>query len=315
MSLRFSSTLLTDMFKTLIGQDEVKSRLGFYANLFNKGFIVPPIMLNAAKGLGKTAFAKEFHNATKKNGRKFIEINCGTIRNSEQFFEQIFIPQIAGKEMTVLFDECHALPKDLTDVFLTAFNVEGAKNKTVSIGDGFVTFEFDKQVYLFATTELHKLFDPLKDRLTIIDFKQYSASELSDIMKAKVDWIKYDHGVLDAIVKTVRGNARSAIKRVLQVKSWCELGSLSKVCHNEWNKMRKKFGILPYGLTNIEVQILEALQERGTCSLQMLSAITGMSRQAIQLEAENNLLRKGFMEIDGKRKITTKGTKILEQIK
>jgi hypothetical protein len=47
----------------------------------------------------------------------------------------------------------------------------------------------------------------------------------------------------------------------------------------------------------------------------MLSAITGMSRQAIQQEAENNLLRKGFMDIDGKRKITNKGTKILEQIK
>jgi len=119
--------------------------------LFNAGYVVPPIMLNAAKGLGKTAFAKEFHVATKKGERKFIEINCGSIRNSEQFFEQVFMPQIAGKEVTVLFDECHSLPKDLTDVFLTAFNVEGAKEKSVSVGDGFVTFEFTKQIYLFAT--------------------------------------------------------------------------------------------------------------------------------------------------------------------
>jgi Holliday junction resolvasome RuvABC ATP-dependent DNA helicase subunit len=263
------------MFKNLIGQSEVKSRLGFYANLFNAGYVVPPIMLNAAKGLGKTAFAKEFHTATKKGERKFIEINCGSIRNSEQFFEQIFLPRIAGKEITVLFDECHALPKDLTDIFLTAFNIEGAKKKTVSIAEGFVEFDFQKQIYLFATTELHKLFDPLKDRLTIIDFKQYTDAELVKIMKGKVDWINYDHGVVESIVTTVRGNARSAVKRVLQVKSWCELGKIR----------------------------------------QMLSAITGMSRQAIQLEAENNLLRKGFMDIDGKRKITTKGTQILEQIK
>lgn len=303
------------MFNKLIGQDEVKSRLGFYASLFNAGYIVPPIMLNAAKGLGKTEFAKQFHTATKKGDRKLIEINCGTVRNTEQFFEQLFMPQIAGKEVTVLFDECHSLPKDLTDVFLTAFNVEGVKSKQVSIGEGLVTFEFDKQIYLFATTELHKLFAPLKDRLTIIDFKPYSDSELADIMKMKVDWLTYEHGVLEAMVKTVRGNARSAIKRVLQVKSWCELNRISKVCHNEWNKMRSKFGILPYGLMDIEVQILQALKERGTCSLQMLSAITGMSRQAIQLEAENNLLRKGFMEIDGKRKITNKGVEILKTIK
>jgi len=303
------------MFKNLIGQDEVKSRLGFYVNLFNAGYVVPPIMLNAAKGLGKTAFAVEFHNETKKGERKFIEINCGSIRNAEQFFEQVFLPRIAGKEITVLFDECHALPKDLTDIFLTAFNIEGAKKKTVSVAEGFVEFDFQKQIYLFATTELHKLFDPLKDRLTIIDFKQYTDGELVNIMKGKVDWINYDDGVVESIVTTVRGNARSAVKRVLQVKSWCELGKISKMCHAEWKKMKKKFGILPFGLTNTEVQILRALSKRGACSLQMLSAITGMSRQAIQLEAENNLLRKGFMDIDGKRKITTKGTQILEQIK
>ena len=85
--------------------------------------------------------------------------------------------------------------------------------------------------------------------------------------------------------------------------------------HGEWAKMKAHFNILPFGLTNIEVQILRALHKRGACSLQMLSAITGMSRQAIQQEAENNLLRKGFMDIDGKRKITSKGTKILQQIK
>jgi len=39
-----------------------------------------------------------------------------------------------------------------------------------------------------------------------------------------------------------------------------------------------------------------------------------MSRSAIQLEAENNLLRSGFMEIDGKRKITVKGTNILKEL-
>ena len=303
------------MFNTLIGQKEVKSQLGFYADLFNKGFVVPPIMLNAAKGLGKTAFATAFHKETKQTSRKFIEINCGTIRNAEQFFDQFFVPQVMGQEVTVLFEECHALPKDLTNIFLTAFNVEGAKKKMVTVAEGMMEFNFEKQVYLFATTELHKLFDPLKDRLTIIDFNQYTDDELVNIMKGKVDWINYDNGVLESIVTTVRGNARSAVKRVLQVKSWCELGKISKMCHNEWGKMKKKFGILPFGLTNTEVQILRALNKRGACSLQMLSAITGMSRQAIQLEAENNLLRKGFMDIDGKRKITIKGTQILEKIK
>jgi Holliday junction resolvasome RuvABC ATP-dependent DNA helicase subunit len=303
------------MFDTLIGQKEVKSQLGFYADLFNAGFVVPPIMLNAAKGLGKTAFATAFHEETKQSSRKFIEINCGTIRNAEQFFDQFFVPQVMGQNVTVLFDECHALPKDLTNIFLTAFNVEGAKKKLVSVAEGFMEFNFEKQIYLFATTELHKLFDPLKDRLTIIDFKQYDEKELGAIMQNKVDWIDYKDGVMTSIVSCVKGNARSAIKLALRIQDWCNKNRISSMCHNEWAKMKAHFNILPFGLTNIEVQILRALHKRGACSLQMLSAITGMSRQAIQQEAENNLLRKGFMDIDGKRKITNKGTKILEQIK
>jgi Holliday junction resolvasome RuvABC ATP-dependent DNA helicase subunit len=303
------------MFNKLIGQKEVKSQLGFYADLFNAGFVVPPIMLNAAKGLGKTAFATAFHEETKQSSRKFIEINCGTIRNAEQFFDQFFVPQVMGQNVTVLFDECHALPKDLTNIFLTAFNVEGAEKKLVSVAEGFMEFDFKKQVYLFATTELHKLFDPLKDRLTIIDFKQYDEKELGAIMKNKVDWVDYKDGVMDSIVSCVKGNARSAIKLSLKIQDWCNRHRISSMSHGEWSKMKAHFNILPFGLTNIEVQILRALHKRGACSLQMLSAITGMSRQAIQQEAENNLLRKGFMDIDGKRKITNKGTKILEQIK
>lgn len=304
--------MLTD----LIGQNKVKSRLNFYARLHGAGYTVPAIMLNAAKGLGKTEFARQFHNTIKKDDEhKFFEINCGTIRNADDFFEQVFIPNIAGRNITVLFDECHALPKDLTDVFLSAFNVEGVKKKQVSFGLNVVTFDFTKQVYMFATTELHKIFAPLKDRLSIIDFKQYTPEELGEMISSKFEWIKYDNGVLDAVVHTVGGNARSAIKMAVDIRNWCNVNSTHQVTNQAWNKIKKEFDIMPFGLVNVEVQILRALKKRGSCSLQMLSAITGMSRQAIQLEAENNLLRKGFMEIDGKRKITNKGTKILEQIK
>ena len=302
------------MFKHLIGQDKVKSRLGFYARCEKAGIIVPPIMLNAAKGLGKTAFAEAFHEEVKTADRKFVEINCGSIRNTESFFEQCFMPNIAGQERTILFDECHALPKDLTNVFLTAFNTGRVKQRQVSIGDGYATFDFTKQIYLFATTELHKMFAPLKDRLTSINFKQYTEKELASIITTKVDWVKYSPGVLDSVVNTLRGNARSATDMALAIGDWCQLERISTFDLKNWKEMKKKQDILPYGLVDVEVQILSALQKRGACSLQMLSAITGMSRQAIQLEAENNLLRKGFMDIDGKRKITTKGTQILKTI-
>lgn len=299
------------MFERLVGQSEVKGRLDFYAKAHKAGSIIPPIMLNGAKGLGKTEFAKEFAKGIK---RKLLEINCGTIRNAQQFFEQVFMPAIAGEEITVLLDECHALPKDLVEVFLTVFNTEGSKSKQVSIGEGFATFDFEKQNFLFATTELHKIFDPLKDRMTIVDFKPYVPKELAHIIQKKIDWVQFDKVVLDQIADTVRGNARSAIKRALEIKAFCEINNNPKVDAKAWLKIKQILGIKPQGLTNLEVQILDILKSNGPSSLQMLSAVTGMSRSAIQLEAENNLLRSGFMEIDGKRKITVKGTNILKEL-
>lgn len=299
------------MFERLVGQSEVKGRLDFYAKAHKAGSIIPPIMLNGAKGLGKTEFAKEFAKGIK---RKLLEINCGTIRNAQQFFEQVFMPAIAGEEITVLLDECHALPKDLVEVFLTVFNTEGSKSKQVSIGEGFATFDFEKQNFLFATTELHKIFDPLKDRMTIVDFKPYVPKELAHIIQKKIDWVQFDKVVLDQIADTVRGNARSAIKRALEIKAFCEINNNPRVDAKAWLKIKQILGIKPQGLTNLEVQILDILKSNGPSSLQMLSAVTGMSRSAIQLEAENNLLRSGFMEIDGKRKITVKGTNILKEL-
>ena len=113
---------MSDYFKGLIGQPAVKSKLSFYLDAFYKTSQAPFLLMAGAKGLGKTEFAKAFaKNLCKADGdkRAFLEINCSTIKNNEQFFEQIFIPLIMDNEITILFDECHALPQDLTMAFLS----------------------------------------------------------------------------------------------------------------------------------------------------------------------------------------------------
>ena len=116
----------TTIFKNLIGQDEVKRQLSFYADAQNKTGVAPFLMLSGAKGLGKTEFAKQYSNALKnKDGEKrpFLEINCSTIKNANAFFEQIFLPIVMHNEITILMDEAHMLPKDLVNAFLTVFNL------------------------------------------------------------------------------------------------------------------------------------------------------------------------------------------------
>jgi len=301
----------TDMFEGLIGQDTLKSKLGFYTEAKKATGTLPFLLFNGAKGLGKTEFAKAFGKSLSK---PLIEINCSTIRNAEQFFEQVFIPAILDKDVTVLLDEAHALPKDLEMAFLTIFNVEGAKTKRFEFGESSLLFEFERQTFLFATTELDKLFPPFKDRLTQLDFEPYSAKELAGIIKKKMEWIDFQDNILSEICETVRGNARSAIKRALEVSAYAEVNNKSTFGRKDWKSLCDLLGIMPYGINATELQVMRILKERGACTLQMLSAVTGMSRTALQKDAEVFLLKNGFMRIDGKREITGKGTKALERI-
>ena len=310
--------MITTMFKNLIGQDEVKRQLSFFADAQNKTGVAPFLMMSGAKGLGKTEFAKEYAaNLKNKDGSKrpFLEINCSTIKNANAFFEQIFLPIVMHNEITILLDEAHMLPKDLVNAFLTVFNTEKGTFKEYHHAEQIFAFDFAKQNFIFATTELDKLFAPFKDRLTIVDFKPYTQQEMADIIDLVCGEIEFDDGLNLEIADTTRGNARSAVKRCKEIMLYCESKNKRDFTNKDWKSMCHTLGIKPLGLSNIEVEILKILKERGNCSLQMLSAVTGMSRTAIQKEAELYLLKRGLMKINGQREISGKGMNILEKFK
>tara|TARA_B100000085_G_scaffold70709_1_gene63351 strand:- start:980 stop:1912 length:933 start_codon:yes stop_codon:yes gene_type:complete len=307
-----------DIFDGLIGQDNVKRKLSFYLKAFNKTSICPFLNFVGAKGLGKTEFAKAFaRNLTNQDGspRPFLEINCSTIKNNEAFFEQIFLPVIANNEVTILLDEAHALPKDLTNAFLTIFNTEKDHVKDFHWEEQVFTFNFKKQTFLFATTESDKLFPPLKDRLTTIDFEPYAYSELGQILQTKVPDVNFTADALYQISKTTRGNARNAVMRAKEIMLFCEAENCPNFDGASFEKFCDTLGILPHGITCTEKQLLQILAERGACTLSMLSASTGLSTTSIRADHELYLLRKNFMQIDGKRKITSDGRKVLTSVK
>ena len=95
---------------------------------------------------------------------------------------------------------------------------------------------------------------------------------------------------------------------------YCESNNDKDYTKADWKAMSYTLGIKPLGLTNIEIEILSILKERGNCSLQMLSAVTGMSRTALQKESELYLLKRGLMKIDGQREISGKGINILQKL-
>lgn len=308
---------MNDYFSHLIGQDNVKKKLNFYLKAYNATSVCPFLNLVGAKGLGKTLFAKEFaKNLKNKDGSKrpFLELNCSTIKSNTQFFEQIFIPLIMNNEITILFDEAHALPKDLTMAFLTIFNTEKTNTKEFTFEDQVFEFDFTKQTFIFATTESDKLFPPLKDRLSTVDFEPYNTDNLGEIIKLNCDGINFSNESLHKLSLTVRGNARNAVMRSKEIVLYCESENQNTFEVADYLKLTDLLGILPHGITCTEKQILEILTERGSCKLQTLSAVTGLSPTSLRRDHEVYLLRKNFIQIDGERKITNFGKTLIESI-
>ena len=309
--------MMNNYFPDLVGQDAVKKKLSFYLDAFEKTGVCPFLNLIGAKGLGKTEFAKAFaKNLYNEDGdrRTFLEINCSTIKNNEQFFEQIFLPVISDNEITVLFDECHALPQDLTMAFLTIFNTEKNARKHFEWNEMTFEFNFKKQTFIFATTESDKIFPPLKDRLTTIDFEPYEQDELAEIIKLCTPEVNYKGDVLIEISSTIRNNARSAVKRSKEISLYCGAKQNFEFGVSEFEDLCDQVGILPLGISYTEKQILEVLKESGSATLTGLAAKLGLSKTALQRDHELYLLNKSLIEIDGKRKITSRGRKVCESL-
>ena len=305
------------MFDSLIGQPEIKRQLEFYSNAYKKTSVVPFLLLNGAKGLGKTEFLKQFSKTLiNEDGkpRPMLELNSSTIKNNQMFFEQIFMPIVQNNEVTLFFDECHALPKDLVMAFLSILNTERTPFKEFNWREFTFQFDFTKISMIFATTELDKLFPPLKDRLTILDFKPYKEDELSDIILGRLKDVEFEDGVLHSVASTTRGNARSAVKRAKEIETFCETNNSTLFGHAEWQSLRQILGIKPLGLSNTEIQVLEIMAQRGPSTLQTIAAVTGMSRTAIQRDAELYLLQRALMKINGTREITKAGMLVLQEI-
>ena len=304
-------------FDDLVGQKFVKSKLEFYIEAYKKTGTVPFLNFVGAKGNGKTAFAREFgRHITDSLGanKRFIEINTSTIKSGKHFFEQVFLPHIYDQEVVVFFDEAHALPNDLTYAFLTILNTEKDHIREFNAADNTYVFDFKKHHFIFGTSESDKVFIPLKDRLTTIDFEDYNSEELSSIFKNNLNNVQFEEGVLDQLAETSRGNARSCVHRAKEVGIYCARFETEIFTKQDLKNFFDIMGILPYGLNRIEWQILNILRREGQCTLSALAAKTGLTRTAIQRDFELFLLRKNFISINGLRSITLNGVKAIDKI-
>jgi len=308
--------MVTTEFPDIIGQDNAKRVLDFFCNGFKQTSIMPHLMFVAPKGCGKTTMAKATARRLKSinNDKRYFEINCSTIKNVKQFFNQLVIPYMQDRDATILFDECSEIPKDVSMALLTILNPNPDNQTSFTLEDYTVDFDFRRLSFMFATTETQSVFHALMDRLERVDLEEYTLDEMGKIVKLNLD-LDIEPKALEDIASVLRGNARAAQKMAQKIDSYCQQNHIKRFAYSDWHKLSKILSIYPLGLNITEIILLNILKDNKDCSLTNLSAKTGISKQAVQRDFEIYLQKHSLMDITtAGRNITAKGMEYLKKL-
>ena len=301
-------------FPDIIGQESAKRVLDFHIGGFKATKVMPHLMFVAPKGCGKTTLAKAVARTLKgiDDAKRYFEINCSTIKNVKQFFNQLVIPLMQDRDATILFDEASEIPKDVSMAMLTILNPNAENMTSFSFEDYTVDFDFSRLSFMFATTETQSVFHALMDRLERVDLEEYSIDEMGQIVAMNLE-IDIEAKTLHDIAGVLRGNARAAQKMAHKIVSYSKQNRVKRFNATHWQDLSKILNIFPLGLNVTEIQLLRILKDNKDCSLTNLSAKTGISKQAVQRDFEIYLQKHSLMEITtAGRNITAKGLDYLK---
>jgi Holliday junction resolvasome RuvABC ATP-dependent DNA helicase subunit len=307
-------------FDEMIGQPKTKSVLGFYIDAFEKTEILPHMFIVGQRGQGKTMLAtqvaKNLRSKTLGKVKPMLTINCSTLKNVRQFIEDIVLQYVRDQHITLFFDEVHEMPVPIQTCLLTVLNPNKHNMNTLRFEDYHIEFDFTKISFIFATTDPQRVITPLKDRCRMIHMEEYQYDELGEIVKNNSEDLEFDEETLRDIASVCRGNARNATLMAKDnILQFARRHNVSYVDMDIWCRIKSVLGILPLGLENTELQILKVLKERNICSLTNISAVTGLSTQALRAEFELYPLKHNLMEIaQGGRRLTKQGREYLEAI-
>ena len=303
-------------FPDIIGQESAKRVLDFHIGGFKATKVMPHLMFVAPKGCGKTTLAKSVARTLNRidDAKRYFEINCSTIKNVKQFFNQLVIPIMQDRDATILFDEASEIPKDVSMAMLTILNPNSENRTSFSFEDYTVDFDFSRLSFMFATTETQSVFHALMDRLERVDLEEYSIDEMGQIVAMNLE-VDIEPKTLRDIAGVLRGNARAAQKMAHKIKSYCSQKNIKRFNSTHWKDLSRILNIFPLGLNVTEIQLLNILKDNKDCSLTNLSAKTGISKQAVQRDFEIYLQKHSLMEITtAGRNITAKGLDYLKLI-
>ena len=305
-----------------IGQRYLRNRLNFMVGGYVKTGFIENLLFASRYGAGKTFACRKimdslFDRETNQPKRK-IEINSASLQNTSAFFDQVIVPYVSNNQkVSIFFDEIDCANPKVHQTLLSVLQYDPDTKKS-NVRDARTgvsyDFSFHNLTILASTTDPQRIHPALLNRFRCLEMQEYSQGELCKMLQKYTANIKFLDNIQLEIIKTARKSPRHiALRLVNDINQFCSQKQDNTFSLKDWNEMSHFLRILPHGINENELSLLNHLKE-GACTLTNLCGKIGMQPQALRRNVELYLLAEGYLKIDNKRLITQKGMSLLEEI-
>ena len=286
-----------------IGQKQIVQKVKIALNAaWNQGTKLPHCIMQGGAGLGKTELS---HILAREMGCDLHEQLAQNIKDPKDLHAFLLTPK--DREV-VLLDEIHELPSiaqtclyrimEDRQIFLEC--KRGKKSRPLKIANFTI---------LAATTDPHKLLQPLRDRFKLVlDYQFYTAQELEAMLRTRVQqlgWIVED-SVFGLISHRGKGIPRIALRLLESVKMLASSLNEEVVRIDHFHRTCEIESIDPKGLTGSEVKYMKILYDNdGTARLNILASRLGLNSKHVSMIIEQFLIRTGLVTKNNSIRVLT----------
>lgn len=299
------------IFNGIFGQNEACRKLSFFTDSHSAETPFPTLLFTGSQGLGKSYMASKVATAL---GRDLVEVNCANIITAKDFVETILFEKIMGNKCkTLLLDEAHQLSDDVTTLLLSFLNPSKEHKNRIAYKNLTLEYDFSKVNVIFATTDAHKMFKPLKNRCVEIYFHLYSNDELFSILQS-YSGIGFLCDKQD-ISYACRGRARDAFILSQHIQRYCKMNKINTLTNEGWKELKDIFNIYLCGLNSQEIELMKVLNEGIPVSCHNIAVRLGVNESNVEEELEVRPKELGFVSSNSRGRILTEsGIQYLKSI-
>jgi len=267
-------------------------------------------LLVGPPGLGKTAVAKivacemasDFHEIMGQSIKTPADLNAVLLE---------------AKEKAVVFvDEAHEMRPEYQTALYLALD---KRRVIVNGGKRPLSMAVADFSLLLATTDEHRLLQPLRDRMRLVlRFDFYTEDELQTVVRQRSKALGWtvDEGVFPLIAQRARGTPRIALRLLQAARRVCRAEGETTITEDQLRRACELEGIDELGLGPTEQKYLEVVSDGGS-RLNMIASTLGLPTRTVSQVTEQFLIRAGLVVKDdqGRRLLTEKGRAHLVELR